>query len=225
MTLLTQIRPVSLREQVVEQVRTAIIEGRLKPNDHITEATLTSQLGVSRTPVREALILLEREGLVVASPNRGCFVRAFTEQDIGNIFSMRTTLENFAGELNIERLGSADYEHLYDSIERQRRAIEQGDFKKVRSIDMAFHRYLVDKSRHELLIRHWTEIVAQIAALLYLRAEAIKNYDEYQSIQDHTGIVKAYEQRDLDELMELNQVINLRVAGECQRAVTLREQK
>lgn len=98
MTLLSQIRPISLREQVVEQVRTAIIEGRLKPNDHITEATLTSQLGVSRTPVREALILLEREGLVVESPNRGCFVRAFTEGDIRDIFSMRTTLENFAGD-------------------------------------------------------------------------------------------------------------------------------
>jgi DNA-binding GntR family transcriptional regulator len=225
MTLLSQIRPISLREQVVEQVRTAIIEGRLKPNDHITEATLTGQLGVSRTPVREALILLEREGLVVASPNRGCFVRAFTEADIHEIFSMRTMLENFAGEVNIERFGQADYDYLYDSIERQRRAIEQSDFKNVRSIDMAFHRYLVDKSGHELLIRHWTEIVAQIAALLYLRAEEIKDYDEYQSIQDHTAIVNAYERRDLNELKALNKAINLRVAGECQQAIRWRERE
>jgi DNA-binding GntR family transcriptional regulator len=225
MSLLTQIRPISLREQVVEQVRTAIIEGRLKPNDHITEATLTSQLGVSRTPVREALILLEREGLVVASPNRGCFVRAFSERDVQDIFSMRTTLENFAGELIIEQLNEADYSHLHDSIKRQKQAIEQGDFKAVRSIDMAFHRYLVAKSEHGLLIRHWTEIVAQIAALLYLRAEAIPNYDEYQSIQDHTGIVRAYERRDLNELKALNRLINLRVADECQRAVAWRDNR
>lgn len=90
---------------------------------------------------------------------------------------------------------------------------------------MAFHRYLVDKSGHELLIRHWTEIVAQIAALLYLRAEEIKNYDEFQSIQDHKAIVKAYEQRSLDELKSLNGAINLRVAGECQRAVAGRERE
>jgi len=62
----SQVRASNLREQVVEQVRAAIIQGHLKPGDHIIEASLTKQLGVSRTPVREALILLEREGLVVA---------------------------------------------------------------------------------------------------------------------------------------------------------------
>src|SRR3954471_5557932 len=96
---LSQIRTVSLREQVVQQIRTAIIEGRIKPNDHLTEMTLTEQLGVSRTPIREALILLEREGLVIAAPNRGCFVRAFSEQDVDEVFSMRATLENLAGKL------------------------------------------------------------------------------------------------------------------------------
>jgi DNA-binding GntR family transcriptional regulator len=225
MTLLSQLHPISLREQVVEEVRTAIIEGRLKPNDHITEATLTSQLGVSRTPVREALILLEREGLVFASPNRGCFVRAFTKRDVSEIFSMRTMLENFAGELIIERLRQEDYDYLHLSIERQRRELQQGDFKQVRSVDMAFHRYLIEKSSHALLIRHWTEIVAQIAALLYLRAEAISNYDEYQSIDDHTNIVHAYEKHDLNALKKLNVQINLRVAGECQQAVAVRDPK
>jgi GntR family transcriptional regulator, rspAB operon transcriptional repressor len=71
MQLLNEIRPINLREQVVEQVKTAIIEGQLKPGDHMVEASLTKQLGVSRTPLREALILLEREGLVESFPNRG----------------------------------------------------------------------------------------------------------------------------------------------------------
>src|SRR5688572_26122775 len=156
MTFLSQIRPLNLREQVVQQIRTAIIEGRIKPNDHITEANLTEQLGVSRTPVREALILLEREGLVIAAPNRACFVRAFSKQDIGEVFSMRTTLENFAGQLIIDDLQVADFDHLYDAIEKQRIAIEREDFKQVRSIDMGFHQYLVTKSNHDLLIRNWT---------------------------------------------------------------------
>ncbi|MBI1258129.1 MAG: GntR family transcriptional regulator [Chloroflexi bacterium] len=220
--VLAQIRPTNLREQVVQQIRTAIIEGRIKPNDHLTEVTLTEQLGVSRTPIREALILLEREGLVIAAPNRGCFVRAFSEQDVDEIFSMRVALENLAGKLIIDQLDASDYHYLYTAIANQRSAIERSDFKQVRAIDMAFHEYLVAKSKHRLLIGNWMEIVAQIAAVLYLRAEAIPNYDEYQSIQDHTGIVEAYKAHDLARLMALNEQINLRVSGECKRGVMKR---
>src|SRR5262245_8599312 len=133
----SQIHAVSLREQVVEQIRTAIIEGRLKPGDHIVEASLTQSLGVSRTPVREALILLEQDGLVVSHPYRGCFVRDFTVADIAGIFSMRTTLENFAAELIIDRLGEDDYRHLEDLIQRQQTAIGSADFRTVRSLDMS----------------------------------------------------------------------------------------
>jgi DNA-binding GntR family transcriptional regulator len=219
MEFLPQIRPISLREQVVQQIRTAIIEGRLKPNDHITETTLTSQLGVSRTPVREALILLEREGLIIASPNRGCFVRAFTKQDVSEIFTLRTMLENFVGELILDKLIPDDFECLYNSVQQQAEALEQGDIKRVRSIDMEFHRYLVAKSDHNMLIRSWNEIVAQIAALLYIRAEHTLDYDETQSLCDHRAIVEAYQQRNLLRLHELNRQINGRVAAECQRAI------
>src|SRR5215213_1124036 len=180
----SHIRPVNLRERVADQIRTAIIEGRLKPNDHVVEAVLTQQLGVSRTPVREALILLEREALIVSVPNRGCFVRAFNEEDVTALFTMRTTLENFAGELVLERLSDEDFTHLENLIDVQKHAIEQQDFKKVRSTDMSFHQYLIDFSEHPLLRRSWQEIVAQIAAVLYLRAEAYREYDEFQAISD-----------------------------------------
>ena len=219
MNFLSQIQPISLREQVVQQIRTSIIEGRISPNDHITEAMLTKQLGVSRTPIREALILLEQEGLVVSEAYRGCFVRAFNEHDISEIFSMRTTLENMAGKIIIQTLTKENFAHLRQSIASQRAAIELGDFKQVRTIDMAFHEYLVRQSRHELLIRNWLAIVAQIAAVLYLRAESIYDYDEYQSLQDHTAIVDAYQARDLGQLTALNEQINLRVAQECRLSI------
>ncbi|RMF82743.1 MAG: GntR family transcriptional regulator [Chloroflexi bacterium] len=215
----SQIRPISLREQVVEQIRTAIIEGRLKPNDHIVETSLTEQLGVSRTPVREALILLEREGLVVAAPHRGCFVRAFTVEDVDNIFSMRIALENFAGERIINELSEIDYDHLEHLMETQRKAIVAKDFKRVRSIDMNFHQYLIQRSEHPLLMRSWQELVAQIAALLYIRADAIPTYDEFLAIKDHEAIVHAYKKRDLDDLRAQNYRINTRVANECRFAV------
>lgn len=213
------IQSVNLRELVVEQIRTAIIEGRLRPNDHIVENTLTAQLGVSRTPVREALILLERDGLIVSYPHRGSFVRNFTSQDVEDIFTMRTALENFAGELIISRLMDDDFWHLEGLIEKQRQAIEAGNFKEVRSIDMSFHEFLIDYSRHALLKRNWRQIVAQIAAVLYIRAEVIFNYDEYLAIRDHEAILNAYKARDIVALRAQNERVNRRVADECKFSV------
>lgn len=225
MTVFSQIRLLSLREQVAEQIRTAIIEGRLKPNDHIVEAALTQQLGVSRTPVREALILLEREALIVSHPNRGAFVRAFQEEDVAALFSMRTTLENFAAECVIDRFTGEDFDALDRSIEEQERYSVQREFKRVRSTDMAFHQYLIKATAHPLLMRNWEEIVAQIAAVLYLRAEAIPDYDETLALNDHRRIVQAYRRRDLNGVQAENRRINARVAGECQYAVARLSQK
>lgn len=209
-----QIKPLSLRDEVVRQVRLAIIEGRLKPGDHIVEKNLTAELGVSRTPVREALILLEREGLVVSEVNRGSFVRSFSEADVTHIFSMRTTLENFAAELIVQQLDEDDFRYLKQSIEGQREAIESDNFKRVRSIDMSFHQYLIEQTRHPLLIRNWSELVAQIAAVLYMRADAIPDYNEYLAIGDHTEIYEAYRARDLEAVQKKNRQINERVAAE-----------
>ncbi|MCA9895145.1 MAG: GntR family transcriptional regulator [Anaerolineae bacterium] len=217
----SRIQPISLREQVVQQIRTAIIEGQLKPGDHIVESSLTDQLGVSRTPVREALILLEREGLVVSEANRGSFVRAFTLEDVSNIFSMRVALENATGEACIDKLEDDDYAYLDNLIERQKVHITAGNHKEIRSIDVKFHRFLVEKSENPLINRFWSEIVAQIAALLNIRAEAIPDYNEYLAISDHTSIVVAYRQRDLDALKAANKRINDRVASECRLAIEM----
>jgi DNA-binding GntR family transcriptional regulator len=208
----------TLRDQVIEQIRTAIIEGRLRPGDHIVEASITEQMQVSRTPVREALILLEQQSLVVSYPNRGYFVQAFTEEDVREIFSMRASLENFAAELNIDRFTEDDYLTLEGMITRQKAAIETGDSKHVRSIDMGFHRYIVSFSGHSRLLRSWSELVAQVAALLHLRAEGFE-YDEMRAAEDHMLIVDAYRARDLAAVMRHNNAINARVSGECQRAI------
>jgi DNA-binding GntR family transcriptional regulator len=219
--MLTTVRPINLREQVVELIRTAIIEGTLKPGDHMVEAQLTKQLGVSRTPLREALILLEREGLVESIPNRGTFVRRFDANDVLQIFSMRTALENLAAEQIIGHLTADDFAALERLIDEQQRHIDAQDFKNVRSTDMAFHHYFIQRSDHALLERYWLEIVAQIAALLYLRAEAMPDYDEMLAVSDHQAIVDAYKQRDLAAVKRINQQINARVSAECQRALPM----
>lgn len=219
MTLFSTIQAVTLRTQVADQIRLAIIEGRLRPGDHITELALTKQLGVSRTPVREALILLESEGLVVFAPNRGYDVRTFTEKTVLEIFSMRTTLENMAAEINTGSLHDDEFERLYALIDEQTEALQRGAQKDIRRIDVSFHHLLIERTGHELLIRNWTGIVAQIAALLNLRAEAFPDYDETQAIQDHQAILRAYQSGSASVVMEVNRRINDRVAHNCAESI------
>ncbi|MBZ0289406.1 MAG: GntR family transcriptional regulator, partial [Anaerolineae bacterium] len=174
---------------------------------------LTQSLGVSRTPVREALILLEREGLLDFIPNRGYFVHVFTEKDVREIFSLRTALENLAGELT--HLGEAEYDHLDAMIEAQLDAIRRDEMTDVRRIDMNFHQYLIEASGHDLLIKSWKSIVAQIAALLSIRAEAFPDYDENLVIADHKAILDAYRSGDPANVAGVNHQINARVAAMC----------
>ncbi len=217
--LLSEIRPINLREQVVEQIRLAIIEGRLRPGDHMVEAQLTKHLSVSRTPLREALILLEREGLVETIPNKGTFVRRFSINDVEAIFSMRIMLENFAAERIIDVMTDLDFETLDSLIREQKAYINQNDFRRVRATDMQFHHYILKRSDHSQLLRSWTEIVAQIAALLYMRAETTRGYDEAKVIVDHQTILRAYRDRNLIAVKTANKKINERVAEECRHAL------
>jgi len=222
MTALSTIQPITLREQIVEKIRMAIIEGELEPGDHIVETDLTEQLGVSRTPVREALILLESQGLVKFLPNRGCFVRAFDQRDVEEIFSMRTTLEDFAAELILERMTEVDFAHLSGLIDEQTQLIEKKQLKIARRVDMSFHQYLVEKSQHEILIKSWTQIVAQIVALLNARAAGLPEFDEWDAIRDHQEIVAAYRSGELTQVHRVNQEINGRVAERCMIAINSR---
>lgn len=220
MSRLSTIRPVTLRQQVTDQIRAAIIEGELKPNDHITETSLTEKLGVSRVPVREALILLESEGLIVSIPNRGNFVRAFEEKDVDEVLSMRTMLESFAAEILIGTLTATDFRHLRRLINDITQAIGEQSFSTARRIDMTLHTYLIERTEHSLLIKNWTQLVAQIAALLHIRHLAIPDYPELTATRDdHLAMVEALEKRDLPLVQQLHRAINLRVAAECKRAL------
>lgn len=132
---------------------------------------------------------------------------------------MRTTLENFAAERIVGTLTRDDFKHLEGLVDEQATFINRGDFKGVRTTDMSFHQYLIERACHPLLKRAWNELVAQIAAVLYLRAEAIPNYDETMVIGDHKAILEALRANDLGAVRGHHERINARVAGECRLGV------
>ena len=117
------------------------------------------------------------------------------------------------------RFTGADFDELEALVTQQERFIAADNFKGVRSTDMAFHQTLVERADHPLLERGWRELVAQIAALLYLRADAIRDYDEQRAVQDHRAILTALRAGDLEAVKAQHARINERVAAECRFAV------
>jgi len=101
-----------------ELIRTAIIEGRLEPGRRLKEEELARELGISRTPVREALLMLQAEDLVVATPNRGATVRVHDAQDLQDLYELRALLEGYATRRAAERITKPELDALRTSCER-----------------------------------------------------------------------------------------------------------
>lgn len=210
------VKPITLRDQVYDQIRQAILERRLKPGDHMREQELTKMLSVSRTPLREALGLLERDGLVVNFPNRGWFVTKFTAEEINDIFVLRAGLENLAADLIIERLTDTEMAELQAIINRQAQALaDEQDLAALGVLDRAFHRRIVELSGNSRLLRMWQHISVQCAMAFNYQTITIPDYDHTLAITDHTAILDALRSRDPEKVHSVNNEINGRVAAQC----------
>lgn len=216
MELVVKPTAITLRTSVVDILRDAIMTGQLEPGEHLKEIEIAAQLSVSRSPVREAFRQLEQEGLIVSIPNQGCFVRVFDEQDVREIFALRTALEDLACKIVLEehKLGPEEFNHLMRYIEQQREAIRAGDMPSLTKLDMDFHEYFCSRSGYERLLKMWKGLRAQMHVLFYHRFRALQTVPQTVDI-DHTAIVNALRKGDLEEFSRINHEINARVANEC----------
>lgn len=143
----------STREQVYWDLRSAIVAGRLAPGQKLSESEVAGQLGVSRTPAREALASLRDEGLVAIVPQFGTFVTTISEQSVADAVFARTALECAAVRLIAERAGNSDLGSLYSNLDLQQVAEQEGDIASFDALDEDLHRQLCDLSGHGIA---WT---------------------------------------------------------------------
>ena len=220
--LFSRIQPKTLRSEIVDRIRDAIISGRLEPGEHLKESAIADQMSVSRIPVREAFRQLEQEGLIVSIPNQGSFVKTFGDKDIEEIFTLRATLEGLACEIVLEggKLQPEDFELLEGYVEQQRQAIETHDFDQLTSLDMDFHEFICRKSESERLLKMWHSLRAQIQVLFHQR---FRTYDWVPETvdEDHSVILDALRHGEVQQVIEVHKRINARVAKECMQMVHL----
>ncbi len=141
-----------LREVVCESLREAIRNGTLKPGERLMEIQLAEQLGVSRTPVREAIRKLELEGYVIMMPRRVTYVANMYMSDISAIFAIRSALESLSNGLAAKRITPDELEHLQNLLVMLKPYVEQMDMEKIVELDIEFHDLLYHASRNKRLV-------------------------------------------------------------------------
>ena len=156
---LQKIRKNSLKEQVINAIRNAIIEGKFRPGEKIPEQELAEQLGVSRTPIREAIHILEQQGLVLIVPKSGTFVAEVDLAEVQDSLYTRIALEELALRQAIERSKPGEWENLCKKLSRilngMKEAVEKGNTIAATELDIEWHTTLIDAAQNRSLSRVW----------------------------------------------------------------------
>lgn len=184
-----------LREIVFESIREAIINGTLKQGERLMETQLAEELGVSRTPVREAIRKLELEGLVVMVPRKGAYVAGISARDAADILEIRAALEGLAAKLAAERITPDEIEELSNDIEGMGQAIDKGDLDTAIEYDTKFHTVLISASRNTRLVSMVSNLQEQVmrfrVMLTITRQDLARD-----SLLEHRRIVDALSRKD-----------------------------
>ena len=201
---LARIQHSSLRDLVVDTIRDAIIQGKLKPGDKIPEIELAEQLGVSRTPIREAIRILEQQGLLNTRPKNGTYIARLNPAEVRDSLLVRASLEELAVKQALEQATVEEWAALCDALEGvvhgMRHALEAGDTIAAIELDTKFHTLLIDGANNGYLSRTWS--VVGLPFLIWAPERELYPLAEADSTiafnERHAELVTVFRTRDTD---------------------------
>jgi DNA-binding GntR family transcriptional regulator len=145
-------KPVTLVEQIAAALKDEILTGGLKGGDQLLEDQLKNEFGISRTPLREAFRVLEKEGLIEILPRKGAFVKRISRQDIEENFPVRSVLEGLAARLAYANLNDRDVKEMEEVLEHMKEAAKRKDFIDYAKHHVRFHEVFINASNNKTLI-------------------------------------------------------------------------
>lgn len=187
-------RHLTLRERIYEEIVRLIVAGDLPSGAPIDEKELTEKLQVSRTPFREAIGTLAKEGLIEIKPYRGFFVRSFTRKEIDDLYELRKTLECFAVELAVPRMSDRDIAGLEKVLDAAVEALRNRDMETYGLRDREFHETIAERSENAALIETLSRLALQIQICRTIANES-QEFAE-RAAQERDDILKALRARD-----------------------------
>jgi DNA-binding GntR family transcriptional regulator len=184
-----------LREVVCETLRNAIVAGVLKPGERLMEIQVAEELGVSRTPVREAIRKLELEGFVVMIPRRGTYVSDLSIKDVNEVYEVRTALDILAAELAAERITEEELEEMERLLVEIGEYVEESDMDRIVDADSKFHDILYRATRNERLVGIINNLREQLTRFRSLSMSYPGRLKDM--LGEHTRLVEALAQRNV----------------------------
>ena len=190
----------SLRGRVYESIREDILSGRYPQNMELKETAIGAELGVSRTPVREALRQLELEGLVTMIPRRGAEVAQITEKSMNDVLEVRRALDVLCVELACDRITEEELEQLKAACEAFEAAVKTKDAKKIAHADVALHDIIVCATGNQRLI----QLVNNLSEQMYrYRFEYIKDSSQHERlVEEHRVIYQSLVEKDKEAVSQ-----------------------
>jgi DNA-binding GntR family transcriptional regulator len=187
----------SLGSQAYQELRRIILEGQIGPGEKLNEGELAKALGISRTPIREAINRLEKEGLVEIFPQRGAFVIQFTEKDVYELFLIRENLEGLAARLAAEKITPASLAKLETCVEGFKEPFQEKDIQRYSREDIKFHQTIVLLSDARRLVKLVSLLLDHIR-MFRLTTRGVPDRMK-ASLADHRRIIEAMRQKNPEE--------------------------
>ncbi|MCR5216001.1 MAG: GntR family transcriptional regulator [Lachnospiraceae bacterium] len=196
LTILTTDEYLPLRDVVFNTLRQAILKGEMEPGERLMEIALANKLGVSRTPIREAIRKLELEGLVNMIPRKGAVVASISEKDMKDVLEVRVTLEELVVELAIKHITPEALKELKEAQANFERAVVSKDIVTIVDADVAFHDVIYNQTDNRRLIN----IISNLREQMYrYRLEYIKDARSHSIlISEHNDIIHYIEIGDVE---------------------------
>jgi DNA-binding GntR family transcriptional regulator len=187
----------SLRDVVVEKIREAIVEGFFKPGQRLKERELAEMMQVSTTPIKEALRILNSEGLVETLPRRGTFVSKMANSSVEEVLVVKAYLEGLGARMAASKMTPEELKQLEMTLENMTSLMEENKVQELEVQNALFHSKIVDAARNPVIQQILTNIISFDTAF---RKRALKNNVEVvESFLEHQAIFEAIRQRDPDQ--------------------------
>ena len=176
-----------LRDVVFNTLRQAILRGELKPGERLMELQLAAKLGVSRTPIREAIRMLEQEGLAVTIPRKGAEVAKMTEKDMEDVLQIRDALDELAAAIACEQMTKEQLDALKNTMREFEESTKTGDVKRIAQADVEFHDIIYQATGNPKLVTMLNNLREQ---MYRYRVEYLKDEKNYPTLmKEHSEIV------------------------------------
>ena len=186
----------SLRGRVFHKLRDDILNGKYKENDELREVAIGEELGVSRTPVREAFRQLELEGLIQIVPNKGAYVTGITRKDVQNIYMIRSLLEGLCARWATENITEEQMAEMEENIFLSKFHAEKGHYDQLAELDNRFHEILYEACNSKMLEHQLRDFHQYV---LRVRKKTLSNVNRgRKSNEEHEQIMEAIKAKDAD---------------------------